>query len=354
MTRDSITREEVRDSEYRREGEEERVVPPARASWGAIFAGTAMALAVWFMLSMLGAAVGLSSFDPAQDADPFSGFGVGMGLWLAVQIIVALFVGGWVSGRLAGKPRGLDGALNAGVVWALAFLLGIFGVTSFTSSLVSGVTSVVSKGASVAAGAVGGVIDEVGKQTPELQRGQIVSTIQREAQEMLRQTDSQALQPGQVEETAEDLKGIAGDTARDIAASPQDAQQELSQAINQAFGSLDGVVDAADRDAVVNVLAARTNMSRAEASETVDQWAQTYQEALAGLEEAGEEIAATAKSAAGDASDAVATVLWWSLLGIVLGLFAALAGGYIGSPRLEAWREREEIEHRRHRVVYAG
>lgn len=351
------SREEVeprgdgRDAEYRHEDHEERIIPAARASWGAIFAGTAMALAVWFVLSMLGAAIGLGTFDPSQEANPLSGFGVGTGLWLAAQIIVALFVGGWVTGRLAGKPRGLDGALNAGIVWALSLLLGIFGVVNFTSSLVSGVTSVVTQGASAAAGAVGGVIDEVGQQTPEGQRGQIVSTIQQEAQEILRQTDTQELQPEQLKDKAQDLQGIAGNTAEDIATSPQQAQHELSQAINQAFGSLDGVVDAADHDAVVNVLVARTNMSRAEAGQTVDQWSQTYQDALSGLKEAGQNLEGTARSVATDASDAIADVLWWSLLGVVLGLIAALGGGYLGSPKLDAWRAHEK---RRRRVVYAG
>lgn len=338
-------------SEHQHDGYEERIVPPARAAWGAIFAGTAMALAVWFVLSMMGAAIGLSTFDPAHESNPFSGFGIGTGLWLAGQIIIALFVGGWVAGRLAGKPRGLDGALNAGVVWALALLLGIFGVVNFTSSLVSGVTTVVTQGASMAAGAVGGVIDEVSQRTPEMQRGQLVSTIQEEAQKTLRQTGAEELQPGQLEDRAEELKEIAGDAAKDIAASPQQAQQELSQAINQAFGSLDGVVDAVDREAVVNVLVARTDMSRAEAGQTVDQWAQTYEETLAGLKEAGQDFTEDAKTVASDASDSIAHALWWSVLGIVLGLIAAFGGGFLGSPRLDAWREDEK---RRRRVVYAG
>jgi hypothetical protein len=310
-----------------------------------------MALAVWFVLSMLGAAIGLSTFDPAQEANPLSGFGIGIGLWLAVQIIVALFVGGWVAGRLAGKPRGLDGVLNAGVVWALTLLLAIFGFANFTSSLVSGVTTVVAEGASVAAGAVGGVIDQVGQQTPELKRGQVVSTIQKEAREILRQTDTQKLQPNQIKDKAQKVEDIAGNTAQDVATSPQQARQELSQAVNQAFGSLDGVVEAADREAVVNVLVARTDMSRSKARQTVDQWAQTYSDALAGLKQIGQDIAGTAKTVATDATDAIADALWWSLLGVVLGLIAACAGGYVGSPRLDAWRDREK---RRDRVLYAG
>ena len=347
------SREDVtpRDSEYSQEFDEERIIPPARASWGAIFAGSAMAMAVWFVLSMLGTAIGLSTFDPSQESNPLSGFGVGIGLWLAVQIIIALFVGGWVAGRLAGKPRGLDGALNAGVVWALTVLLGVFGFAKFSSSVVSGLTTIVSTGASVAADAVGGVIDEVGQQTPEGARGKIVGTIQQEAQQVLRQTDTRELQPEQLTEKADDLGDIARDTAEDIAANPQQAQQELSQAINQAFASLDGVADAVDRDAVVSILVARTDMSRAQARQTVDQWAKTYEDGMSGLKEAGENVAGTAKSLATDATDAIAKALWWMLLGIALGLIAALGGGYLGSPNLDTWRRHQR---RRQRVVYAG
>lgn len=351
MVRES--REDVtpRGAEYSQEVDEERIILAARVSWGAIFAGSAMAMAVWFVLSMLGAAIGLSSFDPSQESNPLSGFGVGVGLWLALQIIIALFVGGWVAGRLAGKPRGLDGALNAGVVWALTVLLGVFGFAKFSASVVSGLGTVVSAGASVAVDAVGGVIDEVGQQTPEGARGRVVGNIQQQAQRMLRQTETRELQPEQLRQRAREIEDIARESAEDIAANPQQAQQELSQAINQAFASLDGVVDAVDRDALVNALVARTEMSRPEAQQTVDAWAKTYEEAVSGLQQTGEDIADSAQAVATDATDAIARALWWMLLGIALGLIAALAGGYLGSPSLETWRRHQR---RRQRVVYAG
>jgi hypothetical protein len=228
-------REDARDyDEEVQERHDERVIPPPRVSWGAIFAGTAMALAVAFVLSLLGTAIGLQSVDFGQGVDAFAGFGVGAGLWLAAQIIVALFVGGWVAGRLASKPKGLDGVLNGAVVWAVTILLGVFGFTALASNLVGGITTAVSQGVNIQPGATGGAI------------GQVAQEAQQEAQQVAQQAD-----PAQ----------------------------------------------------------------------------------------------ATA------AADTAATVMWWSLLGLVLGFIAASLGGLVGSPKLEAWRE---VHDRRQRVLYTG
>jgi hypothetical protein len=149
-----------RDYDEEIKDEDERVIPPARVSWGAIFAGTAMALAVGFTLSLLGGAIGLQAMDFGQGADPLSGFGVGAGLWLAFQIVVALFVGGWVAGRLASKPKGIDGILNGTVVWAVAILLGLFGITTLAGNVIGGAATAVSQGVSLEPGAVEGAVEE--------------------------------------------------------------------------------------------------------------------------------------------------------------------------------------------------
>ncbi|MFW5966105.1 MAG: YrzE family protein [Persicimonas sp.] len=134
------------------ERHDERVVPPSRASWGAIFAGTLVALGVSFLLSLLGGAIGFSGMEPGQGAATMEQFSTPAGIWLIFQIVISLFVGGWVAGRLAGKPRSLDGVLNGGVVWALTVLLALFGLTTVATNIIGGLTNITQEGAAATEG----------------------------------------------------------------------------------------------------------------------------------------------------------------------------------------------------------
>ena len=64
-----------------------------RISWGAILAGSAVALGIFFLLSTLGAAVGLSVNDRV-DATKME---TGVIAWAVVTTVAALFVGGIVT-----------------------------------------------------------------------------------------------------------------------------------------------------------------------------------------------------------------------------------------------------------------
>jgi hypothetical protein len=77
-----------------------------RISWGAIFAGVTVVLAVQLLLSMLGLGVSLSFVNPAEGNSPnTSSIGLGAGTWWGVSYLIALFAGGYVAGRLAGWSR---------------------------------------------------------------------------------------------------------------------------------------------------------------------------------------------------------------------------------------------------------
>ena len=58
--------------------------PPAqrRISWGAVFAGVVMVVAVHILLTMLGAGIGLSLVDPGRGDNPsVAGIGIGGAVW---------------------------------------------------------------------------------------------------------------------------------------------------------------------------------------------------------------------------------------------------------------------------------
>ena len=121
-------------------------VPPAsaqRVSWGAIFAGTVVALVVELMLGTLGLAVALGNIHPATETRTFEGMGVGAGIWFVVTTLVALYAGGWTAGRLAGIPRRADALLHGVVTWGLVTLFSTWLFSNLVSGVVGGAVSAV-------------------------------------------------------------------------------------------------------------------------------------------------------------------------------------------------------------------
>lgn len=101
--------------------------PFARISWGAIFAGSVVALAVQLVLTLIGGAVGLATLNPATGQSP-SGttLGIGAAIWVIISSLISLFAGGYVAGRLGGT---FNGWLHGLATWAT--------VTTFTIVLLA-------------------------------------------------------------------------------------------------------------------------------------------------------------------------------------------------------------------------
>jgi hypothetical protein len=125
--------------------------PPVHLSWGAIFAGTVVALAAWALLYAFGLAVGLTAIDP-QSPSSLRASGVFTGIWSLVIPIVALFIGGAVASRGADVVTTLGGALHGLAVWGLVTVIGAWLFTSIVLSVLGSVGSA----AAMAGPALGG------------------------------------------------------------------------------------------------------------------------------------------------------------------------------------------------------
>lgn len=123
--------------------------PLRRVSWGAIFAGAAIAIAVMVLLTILGLAVGATVIEPASGDDPGKAFGIGAGIWWALSGILALLAGGWTAGRLAGLRREWEAPLHGLITWAVTTAALVFLMGSAVGAVVSGAFHVVSTGANV-------------------------------------------------------------------------------------------------------------------------------------------------------------------------------------------------------------
>lgn len=306
-----------------------------RISWAAIFAGMVVTLVVELVLSLLGIGIGASTIDPLQQQNPMSGIGLGAGIWFLIGTLLALFAGGWTAGRLAGIPRSLDSALHGVVTWGLATLFTFYLLTSTVGSLIGGATQLLGQGASLLGRGAAAAAPMVGNAI----RGELKEQgigwddIQRQADLLLRQTGKAELNPnaikGQTRQETRDAKNTAAAAARN----PHDAGQDLNALLDRIFEKGSATIDAADRDAIINVLVARTNMSRTEASRTVDQWQEMYQKTRSKYEQAKEQAAQKAREVADATARNVSRAALWTFVALLIGLGAATWGGHLGTPR---------------------
>src|SRR5690349_20591925 len=68
----------------------------SRVNWGSIFAGAAIALTLYFLLTLVGGAIGLSVGGHASPR----AVGWGAAGWAILTTAAALFAGGWVASQL--------------------------------------------------------------------------------------------------------------------------------------------------------------------------------------------------------------------------------------------------------------
>lgn len=115
-----------------------------RVSWGAIFAGVAIALTIQIVLGLLGVAFGASSFDPLQEQNPGKGIGIGAAIWLVVSSLIAMYIGSWFAGRLSGGPR-LDGRMHGLLTWSVATLLTVYLISTAAGHLMGGAARLLGK-----------------------------------------------------------------------------------------------------------------------------------------------------------------------------------------------------------------
>lgn len=262
--------------------EDVRTVVLNQVSWGAVFAGIALALVVHLLLTMIGAGVGLISLNPGQAGAADAGtFSITAGIWWIVAGIIAAFAGGYTAGRLSGRPKQSTAAWHGLASWAGTTIIVFYLLTT------------------AVAGIVGGVFNAVGS---------------------------------------------FAQTAAEVAAPVVDELDPLEQVAQQVEIAAPGDDAAAIRDAAVAAVRAALTADEAEAAEAQETAAQalaratgepieTAQQRLANLQADFEAAMAEAADAAEAASNALGTASLFAALALVLGAIAAWFGGRMGKVR---------------------
>ncbi len=116
-----------------------RIYGPTRSltAWGAIFAGSIVALAVQIFFSVLGLGIGISLINPLVEQG-FGSISGGAGIWILITTVISLFIGGWFASRLSGAYKSTYGVLQGLVSWGLATLVSFYLMTTAVGSVMSG------------------------------------------------------------------------------------------------------------------------------------------------------------------------------------------------------------------------
>lgn len=133
-----------------------------RVSWGAIFAGVVIAVAVQLLLGILGTGIGLSMVDPVEGTTPgATGFGIGAGVYWLVTTVLALGTGGYAAARLSGVTERFDALVHGLVVWGVTLILTLYLLTSAVGGIIGGAFRTVGAVASAAGSTVGAAAPRV-------------------------------------------------------------------------------------------------------------------------------------------------------------------------------------------------
>jgi polyhydroxyalkanoate synthesis regulator phasin len=292
-----------------------------RISWAAVFAGVILALVIQLLLSMLGTGLGMSMVDPVEGETPTAeALSTAAGIWWIVSGLIALLTAGWIAGRLAGIPSRVDGMIHGLLSWGLSTLLLVLFIGTALGALIGGTVNLVGSGVRALAPSVANVAGQMSETDVPW------TDIKREAQALLRQTGKPELQPQALEQQARGAAQESGQAAQEAAKDPASGEQELDSLLDRLIGSGKAVTSEVDREAVINVLVTRTDMSQDEAARTVDNWIRTYQETKA-------KAAQQAREVADKTAETISKSSIWGFIAFLIGGAAAGIGGILGAPR---------------------
>ena len=268
-----------------------------RVSWGAIFAGVVIAVAVQLLLGILGTGIGLSMVDPVEGTTPgAAGFGIGAGLYWLITTVVALGAGGYAAARVSGVTERFDALVHGLVVWGVTLILTLYLLTSAVGGIIGGAFRPAGTGAGAAGASVGAAAPKA---------AQIAGI------------DSNDVR----DEASAYLSAAPADPAQ---MTSEQAQKEIAKQLPAlARGGSDG---AQAESRIVDIVAAQRKISRPEAQAQVTrakaQFVQTKNEAVQ-----------TAKSAADAAAGAAAKTSFILVLALLVGAGAAAFGATTATRR---------------------
>lgn len=320
-----------------------------RISWSSVLAGVLIAIVIQLALSLLGIGIGLSTVDPKTEANPVQGLGTGTAIWYVLTSLISLFVGGWIAGRLAPARQLFDGVIHGILAWSLVTLVTLYFLTTTIGSILGGVGKLVGGTLGVVGNVAGKGIEAATPAVKDAMKDQGINlnSLKSEAKQLLRQTGKPALQPGALAKQANAAGNQVSNSAEDMGANPQGADSEVDGLMDRLSNMGKGVTSEVDKEAVVNVIVARTGKSREEANQIADNWIATSKQAAAKWEQTKQEAEAKAREVADKAAKAASTAAILTFVSLALGAAVAAYGAKRGTESKEKSGTLDHVVHAR-------
>ncbi len=305
-----------------------RGVPLKRISWSAVFAGVIISMVLYLILSILGTAIGASTIDPLEEQDPLGGIGMGAAIWTGLSMLIAIAAGAYASGRLAQR----EGALHGLLMFGVNTIISAWFVVMLANSAVTGAMNILGAGLQAVGSGVTAVAPSVKDMAKEkLAENNInLDSLQDELETTLRQTEKPELQPEALQNQAQNEANNAQNQAAATANTPQTADTDVAGFIKGLIDRNQSTFQAADREALKNIIQARTGKSDAEAEQIVAQTEKSYQEARAKFDELKAQAEQKAREAGEKAAAATAKASWFTFFMLLIEAVLAGAMGMVG------------------------
>jgi hypothetical protein len=107
-------------------------------TWPSIIAGAIAAIAIGFLLNVLGLAIGASAFNPYEINSQDETISIGGGLYVIFAQLVAFQIGAYIASRGARYPDHFGGLLTGFMVWAFAVFVAVVLATWTAASATGG------------------------------------------------------------------------------------------------------------------------------------------------------------------------------------------------------------------------
>ncbi len=328
-----------------------------RVSWGSIFGGVVTALAVSFLLSLLGSGLGLSAVD-ISTADAPDGIGTGILVYTGLSVLVSLALGGYVAGRLSIH----EGCIHGFLAWAVSILLAVIlasmlvnsafnaassiagSVASATGSIASGAGSLIGKGASGAADMAKNAFGDVNVDTQSA-----AQNADQQVQQVLRKSGIPELQPEYLGQQLEAVKSDVTEAGKKLVQNPDDIDAISKELVDKIKARGENIGKEINKDDLTQAFKNNTDMTDEEASQAADnvirarqETVKTVQEGINNIDKQIEEAKVKLEQAKKEALEqaerakkAVAQASIWSFVSL---LIAAILSAFMG--RLGAARSR--------------
>lgn len=263
-------------------------------SWGGVFAGLFLVLAIELLLSMLGFGIGLSIVQPGRGGVPNAGtIGIGAAIWWIVTYLFALILGSFAAARLSGVGLRFEGALHGLVTWAFALMVTFYLLTTAVGGVIGGAFGVVDNALSAAGQGIKAAAPQVAKAA-----GISTDQIQQRSSELLAPTDPSKM-------------------------SNEQAAAALTRDVGTYLVGGSGAGPA--RDQVIGIMAAKLGIGRDEAATRFDQWVTQVNRGKSRVERG-------ARQTAGQAAGILSQASIWAFVALLLGAIVSALAGAWGAP----------------------